>query len=75
MSPHWPETSEQRELPGIRVTDVPEFDLTPEISGPIVLGDVLDATRVKCMRFSVPLDSIDRPSSSPALRDQESHRQ
>jgi DNA helicase HerA-like ATPase len=50
----------QRELPGIRIVDVPEFDITPEVSGPLALGEILDATRIACLPFSVPLDSINR---------------
>lgn len=32
----------KRELPGIRLVERAEFDLTPETAGPIHLGDVLD---------------------------------
>jgi DNA helicase HerA-like ATPase len=50
----------QRELPGIRVADLPLFDLTPEVTGEITLGRVLDATRVPSVTFAVPLDSVNR---------------
>lgn len=52
--------SPARELPGIRLSDPLHFDVTPEKSGPIVLGDVLDATGVPCSSFSLHEDSINR---------------
>ena len=49
-----------RELPGLRVTATPEFDLTPEVSGELALGSVLDATRSPAGAFGVALDSVNR---------------
>lgn len=52
--------SPARELPGFRLTDPLDFDVTPEKSGAIVLGSVLDATGVPCSSFSLHDDSINR---------------
>jgi uncharacterized protein len=49
-----------RELPGIRVVDVPAFDLTPEVPADLVFGSVLDATRTPCSPFGVPASSVNR---------------
>jgi uncharacterized protein len=52
--------SPTRELPGIRVVEPLDFDVTPEVVGGLRLGDVLDATRSPCMGFDVPTDSVNR---------------
>ena len=49
-----------RELPGIRVTDPPRFDVTPETAGPVTLGVVLDATRAPGLSFGVTAESLNR---------------
>ena len=49
-----------RELPGIRVTDPPRFDVTPEIAAPVTLGVVLDATRAPGLPFGVTPESLNR---------------
>lgn len=49
-----------RELPGIRVVEGPDLDVTPEVVGEVLLGAVLDATRAPCLPFRVPLDSVNR---------------
>jgi uncharacterized protein len=49
-----------RELPGIRLADMPEFDLNPEAAGELELGSVLDVTRTPCIPFTVPLSSVNR---------------
>lgn len=48
------------EMPGIRVVDLPTFDLTPEVRGPLVLGSVLDHTRSPTVPLSIPLESVNR---------------
>jgi hypothetical protein len=55
----------EREIPGLRFTLQPDFDVTPETpAGPaeqyVVAGDVLDATRVPCGPLTVPLSSLNR---------------
>ncbi|GIJ63543.1 ATP-binding protein [Virgisporangium aurantiacum] len=54
-----------RELPGVRVTEPPRFDVTPETApgGPVpglLLGTVLDATRGPGLPFEVTADSVNR---------------
>ncbi|GLY47529.1 helicase HerA-like domain-containing protein [Lentzea sp. NBRC 102530] len=49
-----------RELPGIRVTTTPAFDRTPETSGDLVLGRVLDGTDTPSLPFGVSADSVNR---------------
>lgn len=50
----------QRELPGIRLIERVAFDLTPESSGPLHLGDVLDDADQPVGRFSVGTDTLNR---------------
>jgi hypothetical protein len=55
----------EREVPGLRFTLQPDFDVTPEtpaIGGQqyVVAGDVLDSTRVPCGPLTVPLESLNR---------------
>lgn len=49
-----------RELPGIRVTAVPEFDQTPETRPELTMGTVLDAAGLPSIPFGVPKDSVNR---------------
>lgn len=49
-----------RELSGVRVVEVPDFDLTPEIVADVRLGRVLDATRAASLVFGVPRSSLNR---------------
>jgi DNA helicase HerA-like ATPase len=49
-----------RELPGVRVIDPPDFDVTPEGRGRVVLGGVLDARLRPCARFGVGHDTLNR---------------
>ena len=52
-----------RELPGVRLTALPEFDVTPETApgtGGVVLGDVLDAALRPAGAFAVPHDTLNR---------------
>lgn len=51
-----------RELPGIRTTAPPCFDVTPENRGPegVYLGDVLDQAREPAGPFSVPHATLNR---------------
>jgi hypothetical protein len=55
----------EREVPGLRFTLQPDFDVTPETPAArgqryIVAGDVLDYTRVPCGPLAVPLESLNR---------------
>jgi DNA helicase HerA-like ATPase len=52
--------SPDRELPGIRVVDALDFDITPESSGPIAVGSILDSTRQPCIPLSLATESINR---------------
>jgi DNA helicase HerA-like ATPase len=49
-----------RELPGVRVTPLPEFDQNVEDKIQIKLGSVLDGARSPAAPFGVSLDSINR---------------
>jgi hypothetical protein len=53
-----------RELPGLRFTLRPEFDLTPETSGTageaVRLGQVLDGNRVRAGTLTLPHTSLNR---------------
>ncbi|GAA3861688.1 hypothetical protein GCM10022243_29900 [Saccharothrix violaceirubra] len=50
----------RRELPGVRLVDHADFDLTPETSGDLVLGDVLDDTDRPVGTFSFPTATLNR---------------
>jgi DNA helicase HerA-like ATPase len=52
--------SPTRELPGLRVSDPLTFDITPEVSGEFVLGNVLDATKGSGQPFSLSEGSLNR---------------
>jgi hypothetical protein len=53
-----------REVPGVRFTLRPEFDLTPETaaagSEAVTLGQVLDSSRVPAGTLTIPLASLNR---------------
>ena len=49
-----------REVPGVRVVRTPRFDLTAETSGPVTVGEVLDANLLPCGQWSIPLSSLNR---------------
>lgn len=49
-----------RELPGVRVTSIPDFDQNVEPKADLRLGHVLDATGSPSTPFGVPLASINR---------------
>lgn len=49
-----------RELPGVRVTPLPEFDQNVEDKIQIKLGSVLDGSRSPAAPFGVSLDSVNR---------------
>ncbi|GAA4410451.1 hypothetical protein GCM10023148_01780 [Actinokineospora soli] len=49
-----------RELPGLRLTSVPEFDRTPESTGPLRLGALLDATGAPALAFRISPESVNR---------------
>ena len=49
-----------REIPGVRVVKPPRFDLTSEVTGPVPIGDLLDANLLPCGQWSVPLASLNR---------------
>lgn len=49
-----------RELPGVRVVDVPAFDITPETTGPLPLGQVLDSRLRPCGPLGVRLETVNR---------------
>ena len=49
-----------REIPGVRVVRTPRFDLTAETTGPVTVGDVLDANLLPCGQWSIPLSSLNR---------------
>jgi len=49
------------EIPGIRLTLRPDFDVTPEVTGPAIhLGDILDRNRMAAGPFVLPLESLNR---------------
>jgi uncharacterized protein len=49
------------EIPGIRLALRPDFDVTPEVTGPAIhLGDILDRNRMAAGPFELPLDSLNR---------------
>ncbi|MGY1873938.1 ATP-binding protein [Nocardia gipuzkoensis] len=50
----------RRELPGIRVYEPVDFDLTPERHGPIDLGAVLDESDTEVGRFGISPDTLNR---------------
>ncbi|WP_024802853.1 ATP-binding protein [Nocardia sp. BMG51109] len=50
----------RRELPGIRMVEAAEFDLTPEHDGDIDLGTVLDSADAPVHRFTVTRDTLNR---------------
>src|SRR6185437_5124157 len=55
----------EREVPGIRFTLRPDFDVTPETGsaaarGGVILGNVLDQNRVPAGQLGVSLDSLNR---------------
>jgi DNA helicase HerA-like ATPase len=53
----------EREIPGVRLTLRPDFDVTPEAAGPadgVPLGQVLDRQRMAAGPLRVPLDSLNR---------------
>ncbi len=50
----------RRELPGIRVVEPPLFDVTPENSGQIPLGIVLDDADQPVGKYRVALDTLNR---------------
>jgi DNA helicase HerA-like ATPase len=53
----------EREIPGVRLTLRPDFDVTPEVAGPadgMPLGQVLDRQRVAAGPLRVRLDSLNR---------------
>jgi DNA helicase HerA-like ATPase len=50
----------KRELPGVHVVDRAEFDLTPEIRGPIALGGILDDAGQLAGPFTVSTDTLNR---------------
>lgn len=50
----------RRELPGIRMTEPPLFDVTPEADGEIPLGTVLDDADQEVGEFRVALDTLNR---------------
>lgn len=49
-----------RDVPGIRVCQRPDFDLTPESDGCIRLGDILDENLLPCGRWSVGERTLNR---------------
>jgi hypothetical protein len=49
-----------REVPGVRVVRTPRFDLTAETTGPVTVGEVLDANLMPCGQWSIPLSSLNR---------------
>jgi DNA helicase HerA-like ATPase len=50
----------RRELPGIRLVERVEFDVTPERDGPIVLGDILDDGDRSAGPFGVDTSTLNR---------------
>ncbi|WP_280264460.1 ATP-binding protein [Nocardia abscessus] len=50
----------RRELPGIRVCEPADFDLTPEQNGTIDVGAILDDADAEVGRFGVSLDTLNR---------------
>src|SRR6201999_959926 len=56
----------EREIPGVRLTLRPDFDVTPEVAGPsspadgLPLGQVLDRQRLAAGPLRIPLDSLNR---------------
>ncbi|RSD10349.1 ATP-binding protein [Amycolatopsis eburnea] len=50
----------RRELPGIRLTEPPLFDVTPEFDGDVPLGTVLDDADQPVGEFGVALDTLNR---------------
>lgn len=50
----------RRELPGIRMTEPPLFDVTPENTGEIPLGTVLDDADQPVGEFRLALDTLNR---------------
>ncbi len=50
----------RRELPGIRMTEPPLFDVTPEHTGEIPLGTVLDDADQPVGEFRLALDTLNR---------------
>jgi uncharacterized protein len=49
-----------RELPGVRLVEPPAFDVTPETTGGIPLGVVLDGTGAPAGDFAVPAATLNR---------------
>ncbi len=50
----------RRELPGIRMTEPPLFDVTPENTGEIPLGTILDDADQPVGEFRLALDTLNR---------------
>src|ERR1700744_3052874 len=56
----------EREIPGVRLTLRPDFDVPPEVAGPsspadgLPLGQVLDRQRLAAGPLRIPLDSLNR---------------
>lgn len=50
----------KRELAGVHLIEQAEFDLTPEISGPVTLGGVLDDADQPAGPFTVSTDTLNR---------------
>lgn len=50
----------RRELPGIRMIEPPLFDVTPEHSGEVPLGTVLDDADQPVGEFGIALDTLNR---------------
>jgi hypothetical protein len=48
------------ELPGIMVTELPRFDLTPERAAELPIGSVLDASGEPALPFGLNADSVNR---------------
>jgi uncharacterized protein DUF87 len=49
-----------REVPGVRVVKAPRFDLTAETTGPVQIGELLDANLLPCGQWSIPPSSLNR---------------
>ncbi len=49
-----------REFPGVRQSEVPDFDVAPEHATGYLLGDVLDSTLHACARLRVPSETLNR---------------
>ncbi|MCK2243653.1 MULTISPECIES: ATP-binding protein [unclassified Crossiella] len=50
----------RRELPGIRLIEAPDFDVTPEHIGEIDLGEILDVANQPAGQFTVTSQTINR---------------